>query len=254
MQGSRFKRRTTFGRLKQDYLDIKKDILRGTAMKEIKKVSLVIFDMDGLMFDTERIAISAWQKAGRDFGIHITSSIVIETLGLDINGTEKIFKKYFGNNFPFNDIRRLRVTYSQKIIEDNGIPVKNGLYDLIKFLEQKDIMKAVATSTERTRAERCLELAGLKNNFDIIVCGDEVSKGKPNPDIFLEVAIRLDCKTDESIVLEDSENGIIAASNAKMYPFLVPDIKRPSENVSKLVFKEFNSLIEVRDFLNKVVL
>ena len=218
-------------------------------MREIIKVSLVIFDMDGLMFDTERIGISAWQKAGEDFGVDISPTIVIESLGLNINGTEKVFKKYFGNEFPFHDIRKLEVNYTIKIIEDKGIPVKNGLYDLINFLGQKGIMKAVATSTERTRAEKYLELAGIKDKFDTIICGDEINQGKPNPDIFLEAAKRLDCIADECLVLEDSENGIKAAHNANMYPILIPDIKRPSEDVRKLVYKEFNSLIDVRDFL-----
>ncbi|HHY00033.1 MAG TPA: HAD family phosphatase [Methanothermobacter sp.] len=218
----------------------------------MNKISLVIFDMDGLMFDTERLAIYTWIKAGESYGIHISDSLVVKSIGLDIQGAEKVFKKHLGENFPYHEIRSLRLKYAHDHVNENGIPVKKGLYELIEFLEQKTVLKAVATSTERQRTEHLLRSAGLIDKFDLIICGDEVSNGKPEPDIFLAAARKLNCKSNESVVLEDSANGIIAASRAYMVPFLVFDIKKPDKNIEKLAQKTFNSLLEVRDYFQKI--
>lgn len=222
-------------------------------MRKINKILLVIFDMDGLMFDTERIAISAWDKAGKDFGVNIDSDMVIETIGLDIDGTRQVFQKYLRQGFPFDEVRKLRVKYALNYIEEHGIPVKEGLHELIEFLDENSILKAVATSTERYRAVKYLEFANIKDKFDIIVCGNEVNKGKPEPDIFLKAANMLNCCVEECIVLEDSENGIKAAASAGMLPIFIPDIRRPSNEAKKLIFKEFDSLLGVKDFLKTVL-
>lgn len=102
-------------------------------------------------------------------------------------------------------------------------------------------------------AEKYLALANIENRFDYMVCGDEVMKGKPDPDIFLKVAQKAGCNPDQCIVLEDSENGIIAASRARMKPVFIPDNKGLSKNVRKLLFKEFNSLLEVKDYIKSVL-
>jgi len=218
----------------------------------VNKISLVIFDMDGLMFDTQRLAIYTWIKAGESYGIHISDSLVVKSIGLDIQGAEKVFKKHLGENFPYHEIRSLRLKYAHDYVNENGIPVKKGLYELIELLEQKTVLKAVATSTERQRTEHLLRSAGLIDKFDLVICGDEVSNGKPEPDIFLAAARKLNCKSNESVVLEDSANGIIAASRAHMVPFLVFDIKKPDKNIEKLAQKTFNSLLEVRDYFQKI--
>lgn len=215
----------------------------------VSKISLVIFDMDGLMFDTERLAISAWEKAGKNVGIDISEHIIIETIGLDVHGAEKVFKRHLGDIFPFSEARKLRIEYAKEFIEQNGVPVKKGLYELLEFLDQNPVLKAVATSTERERTEKLLSSAQIKDKFDIIICGDDISKGKPEPDIFLAVARKLGCNPQECLVLEDSENGIIAASKANMMPVLIPDIKNPSKEIEKLAVKKFNSLLDVKEFI-----
>lgn len=215
------------------------------------KVSLVIFDMDGLMFDTERLSLWAWEKAGKDFGYEITPNITIGATGLDARDIVLYFKKHFGVSFPFFDIQKLESKYFNEYIMKNGVPVKEGLYDLLDFLKANSILKAVATSTYRKLAEECLSLANVKDEFDLIVCGDDVEKGKPEPDIFLKAAKVLNCSPNECIVLEDSENGLKAASRAGMHPICVPDLKIPSKEVQKLIFKQLDSLIQVKSFLEK---
>lgn len=217
-------------------------------MDFINRISLVIFDMDGLMFDTESLAVQTWIKAGNTYGIDISESIVIESVGRDIFGAEKVFKKHLGYDFPYYEIRSLRLKYAHDHIDENGIPVKKGLYELLEFLEDKPVLKAVATSTERERTEHLLLSASVKDKFDVIVCGDDVSNGKPEPDIFLAAARKLKCKREECVVLEDSANGIIAASRANMIPLLIFDLKKPENEIEKLAIKTFNSLLEVKEF------
>lgn len=217
--------------------------------QELGNISAVIFDMDGLMFDTERLVIEGWKKVGTDFNIDISENVVIETMGLDVYGTEKVFKKHMGDCFPFYEVREKRIEYVMDWIDKNGVPVKAGLYELLDLLDEMKILKAVATSTEREKAYRLLTSAGVEERFDLIVCGDEIKNGKPNPDIFLKAAEHFGISPERCIVLEDSENGIRAAYKAGMYPIMIPDIKQPSDEVSNLAFKKFNSLIGFREYL-----
>ena len=138
-------------------------------------------------------------------------------------------------------------------MEENGIPVKKGLYELLGFLEENGISKAVATSSERIKAEKYLRLGNVIERFDCIVCGDEVIKGKPDPEIFQKVAQKAGFDMKDCIVLEDSENGILAASRAGMKPVFIKDIKDLSEDTRKLIFKEFQSLLEFRDYLESIL-
>ncbi len=215
-------------------------------MKNLKKISLVIFDMDGLMFDTERIAADAWKSAGISSGIEIPDHLIQSIVGVNAKKSEEIFMDYFGKSFPYSEIRKIRLEYSTKLIEKEGIPVKKGLHELLDFLSVRKISRAVATSTERQRTAFYLSKGEISDKFDIIICGDEVKNSKPDPDIFLEAARRMGVTPDECIVLEDSENGLMAAYRAGMYPVLIPDIKRPCSEIMKIVYKEFKSLDEVK--------
>jgi len=218
-------------------------------MSPMNNISLIIFDMDGLMFDTENLAIPTWKRAGERYGYNIKTDHVIETIGIYFKDSRIVFEKYFGKDFPFDEVRELREKYAFEYMKKNGIPIKEGLYSLIDYLEDKKISKAIATSSEREKVEKYLSYANIENRFDFIACGDEVMKRKPYPDIFLKVAQMARCDPDQCIVLEDSENGIIAASRAEMRPVFIPDIKKLSENTEKLIFKEFDSLLEVKEFL-----
>jgi HAD superfamily hydrolase (TIGR01509 family) len=190
---------------------------------------------------------------GKEFGYEIKPDLVIETIGIDIEGTKKIFSDHFGEDFPFYKLRELREEYALKHVKKNGVPVKAGLYELLDFLEDKNISKALATSSERTKAEKYLNLGNVLDRFNFTLCGDEVTKGKPNPEIFQKVAQKANFDKKNCIVLEDSENGILAASRAGMRPVFVKDVIELSGGTKKLVFKEFKSLIEVRDYLELIL-
>lgn len=217
------------------------------------KISAVIFDMDGVIFDTERLGSILWKKASEEFGYPITDEVYKETIGVNIRETERIFKKYLGENYPFDEIYKRKIQLTEEYIEKNGLPIKTGLFEILEFLESKKIPKAIATSTERERALYLLKKAEIDKRFEVIVCGDEVEKSKPEPDIFLLASQKLMVNPQECIVLEDSDNGISAAYKAGMIPILVLDYNTPSPETLKRAYKVFNSLLEVREFLKEIV-
>jgi HAD superfamily hydrolase (TIGR01509 family) len=193
-----------------------------------KTVTAVVFDMDGLMFDTERLACKMWKKAAAEKGYTIPDSIFFEIIGSNVIETERIFKKRYGRDFPYHAIRTTRLYYTDLCLEKDGIPVKDGLVPLLSLLKKKGIKRAVATSTEKARAANVISRAGFLQEFDCIIGGDDVVKSKPEPDIFLEAAKQLWVDPAGCIVLEDSEKGVHAALSAGMFPVMVPDLKPPS--------------------------
>ncbi len=138
-----------------------------------------------------------------------------------------------------------------KIFENKGVPLKKGLFDLLKYLKEHDYKTIVATSSQRYRVDYIFKLAGLNLYFDDSICGDEVIRGKPDPEIFLKACQKLDVKPSETIVLEDSEAGINAAFNAAIKVICIPDLKYPEPEFAKMTYKIMNNLLEVRDFLNQ---
>ncbi|HOO89803.1 MAG TPA: HAD family phosphatase [Syntrophales bacterium] len=216
-------------------------------------ISAVIFDMDGLMFDTERIAIEAWQRAGRTYHCEIPEALIIQSIGRDVHDTRMLYEQALGSTFDFDCARALRIRYTDDIIEQRGIPLKKGLLELLDLLENHVVLTAVATSTERSRAEVLLEKARLSVRFDAVVYGDEVPHGKPAPDIFLLAADRLRVKPQQCIVLEDSNSGILSAAKAKMRPFMIPDIEPPAQGIDTVADRIFPDLHAVTAYLEGIL-
>lgn len=214
-------------------------------------IELVIFDMDGLMFDTERISYRSWKESAAKFGYDVTMELFKMTLGTNLETTKSIYIKHFGNDCPIDIIAKKRFAISEELIEAEGVPVKYGLSDLIGYLNSSNLKKAVATSTSKERANKLISMAGISSHFDYIICGDEIEKSKPEPEIFLKVAKRLGCLPEKCLVLEDSQVGILAAFRAGMKPVMVPDIVEPSEEIRKIIFKEVTNLFDVIDVIKE---
>ena len=209
----------------------------------------VIFDMDGLMFDTERLAMEGWMQAGKSFGLDIPYRVVIETAGRNTADTRSILERGLGRKIPFDELRELRFSYVWDTVDRCGVPVKAGLTRLLDLLDLRRVPRAVATSTERTKTEKLLRMSGLSARFPVLVCGDEVSRGKPAPDIVFAAAKRLGAEPAGCAVLEDSESGIRAAHRAGMIALLVPDLREPGNEVRALASGCFPSLVEAAVFL-----
>ncbi|MBV7332768.1 HAD family phosphatase [Chloroflexi bacterium TSY] len=210
-----------------------------------RTISAILFDMDGLMLDTERMAQIAWQEAGAEWGYTFTPEIYLQAVGRTAQATGEIFRNIFGQDFPFDELYERKQQRFYAMLESSHIPTKPGLFELLNQIDELGLRKAVATSTGKQLALKKLTLTGLIDRFSIIVGGDEVPYGKPAPDIFLAAARRLDVSPDQCMVLEDSEAGIRAAHAAGMAPIMVPDLKPPSAEVASLAYRVLPSLDKV---------
>jgi HAD superfamily hydrolase (TIGR01509 family) len=213
------------------------------------ELSAIIFDMDGLMFDTERIAQLAWYRAAADYGYELTEPIYLGVIGLNSRDVETYFRQSISNIFPFTEIYRRKQQYVDELLTQEGLPLKPGLLELLEFILELSIPNAVASSTTKELVTRNLSRAGLQ--FDVVVGGDEVKNGKPAPDIFLTAARQLHASPERCLVLEDSDTGIKAAHAAGMIPVMIPDIKPPTEQVRHLAYRILPSLHEVRWLLTQ---
>ena len=189
----------------------------------------VIFDMDGLMLDTERLAPRAWVNAAAALGVEFDMALNKPMIGRNFRDCQAIINDHYGPGYPTAALMQAWHVAYDAIVAREGIVVKAGLWALLDWLDREGIAKAVATSTRRDRAQAKLARTALLPRFGTLVGGDEVALGKPAPDIFLEAAVHLRQPAAECFVLEDSEPGVRAALAAGMTPIMVPDLHRPSE-------------------------
>ncbi len=216
-------------------------------------ISAIIFDMDGLMLDTERLAQRAWRLAGKEWHYNFEDEVYLAAVGRSVADTEAIFKQKFGPDFPFQAIYERKQQYLYQIIETEGIPTKEGLFDLLKLVDSLNLTKAVATSTARPLVLKKLSQTGLLDHFETIICGNEVAHSKPAPDIFLAAAQALHVTPQHCLVLEDSEAGIKAAQAAKMMAMMIPDMKQPAPEIAALAYCILPSLEQVGPILRQLV-
>ncbi len=212
-------------------------------------IRAVIFDMDGLMLDTEPLYREAWKRACAECGYVLSDATYADLIGRNLADTEKILRKRFGSAFRWDVLRDACRKHEEAIFTPGAIAPKPGLAGLLAFLESRGIPKAVATSTDRKTASTLLESAGLIDRFAALAGGDEVANGKPSPDLFLLAAHRLGVRPADCLVLEDAEPGVIAAHRAGMRIFVVPDILSPSPATERLAHGIFHSLSGVTEHL-----
>jgi HAD superfamily hydrolase (TIGR01509 family) len=219
----------------------------------ITGIDAVIFDMDGLMLDTESIYKYAWQKAAAECGYHLDDDFYFTLVGQPNPACEAALLNLFGKRFPMADFR-LRWSQLWKVqVETVGIATKPGLTELLSFLQKCQIPIAVATSSDRDYTALSLRVSRLEAYFHTIITGDQVVQGKPEPDIYLEAARRLDIEPARCIALEDSNAGVLAASAAGMITIMVPDLKPPSPQAQRAAFCVVSSLIDAGERIASVL-
>ncbi len=206
----------------------------------------IIFDMDGLMFDTERVYIDAWDYAGEMIGAGKAGYMVYKTLGLNNAATYNILEQEFGDRYNQEQLRKHTNDYLEKYYDENTVPVKNGLYILLDYLRDINSKMIVASSSSRWEVEKHLKSANVSDYFIDIICGDMVEKSKPAPEIYLKACEILGAAPEECFALEDSKNGLLAAFRAGCKPIMVPDLWQPDEEILQLIVAKYDSLEQVK--------
>lgn len=216
-----------------------------------KTVNAAIFDMDGTMFDTERLRMKMLKQASEIlYGKGMDDELLMDSLGLSAQSSEALAKKQYGDNYPYKEIRKKADEFEMEYVRKNGVPVKKGLIDVLERLKKNGVLLAVATSSKRSITEEYLMRSYIMDYFDIIVCGDEVRNGKPNPEIFLKAAGQLNCEPSNCLIFEDSQNGLLAAADSGAMPIFVKDMKEPKQEIKARAFKSYDSML---DFLNDLI-
>ena len=212
-------------------------------------IDSVIFDMDGLMFDTERLATVLWNQVGDELRIDMTEEFLDSFRGQNPTAIRNAFLQRFGREFDFDDCMGRKDELQHRYIEEKGVPLKEGLPELLEYLKGQDIRMAVATSTQQSLAEKMLKIAGVYEYFDAVAYGNKVKRSKPFPDIFQKAAEDLGVPMRECLVLEDSISGVQAGKAAGGYIIHMPDVVVVPEEVKDGITAELRSLRDVIDWI-----
>ncbi len=211
--------------------------------------SAVIFDVDGLLLDTERLMSNIWKQVSKEYGFELTDELYSAMIGRTNRDSEKMLLDVFGPNFPVKEAYVKRTEYFNDYVSKNGIPQKPGIDMLLNYLTENHVPTCVATSASKRVAEIKLHRGGLDGRFEKMICGDDVKEGKPSPEIFLKASELLQIKPEKCVVIEDSVAGIFAAKQANMLPIMVPDIVYPEPEVRNMTLAVLHSLKSVKKFL-----
>lgn len=213
------------------------------------RVKGILFDMDGVLFDTERLTTEAWVKAAAEWKLDLPVSFINSYKGQNLRVRTQLYLERFGMDFPYEKFREKKTEYMEADIAKNGLPVKPGVYELLKYAKEHQIQLAVATSTSRKTAERYLKQTGIYEYFQAVVYGDTVEASKPEPDIYLEAARRVGVDSKDCLVIEDSPAGILAGYYAGAKVIHIPDQVQVTDDVLNRTYKVCENLTEVIDLL-----
>ena len=218
-----------------------------------KGIKAVVFDMDGVIFDTQIFYNESYREAGRHFGVdkNEIAEIIVGTMGVNRPESILAIKKMQGQDFPAEEMISLMLEIFNRRVEKEGLPKKPGVCELLKWLKENGFRTGLASSTERDRILRYLKSAGLESYFDFITGGDKVENGKPAPDIYLQACENMGVDPVETYGVEDSYNGIRSVYNAGMKAIMVPDSLQPTEEIRPLIFRKFDSLNGFLEYLKE---
>ena len=217
------------------------------------KVTGVIFDMDGVLFDTEQILKDGWMDTGKKMGFSLGEDELRQMRGGSAALGTALFEKWYGGKINYMEARAMRSQYLENYLAHHSLPEKKGLKEILQYLQQHKIPVAIATSTERERAASYWKMANITSLITASVCGDEVKNSKPDPEIFLTAAQKLHVPIEHCMVVEDSMNGLKAARSAGAYSCMIPDLTPYSEEFKPFcdnVLENLTALIPLLESLN----
>ncbi|MBQ5851240.1 MAG: HAD family phosphatase [Lachnospiraceae bacterium] len=212
-------------------------------------IKAVVFDMDGVLIDTEKHYYEAWQEAARSFGYDFRSEHALMLRSCDANVAAKMMKGIFGEDFDYFAVREVRRGLVAERLKKYGLEKKPGLDEILDYLRQNGIKTAVATATPIELTLEHLTKIGVKDKFDKIVSAKQVANGKPAPDVYLYVCEQIGENPADCIAVEDSPNGIKSAYAAGCKPVMVPDLTQPDNEIMPLLYGVADTLADLKRFI-----
>ena len=207
-----------------------------------------VFDMDGVLFDTETLCQDSWMAIAEERGLPGMAEIFPQCIGLNANDSKQVVLRAYGQDFAYEEFRQQASVWFWDYIEKNGLPVMPGVREILEWLKEHNWKVGLASSTRRSSVENHLEQAGLRDYFQTVVTGDMVEHSKPQPDIYLMACRELGVAPEEAFAIEDSPNGIRSAHAARMTPLMVPDMIAPDDEMKRLSSRIFDSLLDVMEY------
>jgi len=214
----------------------------------MKVPKLVIFDMDGLLFDSETICFQIMKEVTYQHGYIFTEEIYRKAIGSNDQVEKDIIMSFMPNSFPYEAIKEEVEAKLKEYTTNKTLPVKKGAYQLLNYLKEANITCCVCSSSYDNTIQRYLEKAALTNYFEFVFGGNHVNRSKPDPEIFLKALAYHNSKAEEALVLEDSENGILAAYRANIPVICVPDMIMPSrehQEYTRCIVSSLDKIIEL---------
>ena len=216
--------------------------------KFFDEIELFLFDMDGLLFDTETIYVEYGREVAKEMGYTITNEIIEKTTGLTDERARIIYKEELGQEFPYDEMMGIVKAHIFEKALKGEVPLKSGAEEILKFLKSNNKQMVLATSSDLRMANALTERKDVKKYFSHFITAEDVTHGKPDPEVFLKGAEKAGVSPEKTVVFEDSFNGVRAAHAAGTFPIMVPDKLTPTEEIMKLVYKKFDNLLEVLDY------
>lgn len=209
----------------------------------------VVFDMDGVIFDSERAVMNCWLELAQKYNIKDIEKPYFACVGTTMTRTREIMLETYGEDFPYDEYARESSLMYHEKYDGGKLPMKPGVMELLSYLKEKGKKIALASSTRRETVTNQLRWAGIIDYFDVIICGDMVERSKPAPDIFLKACQELGVSPENTYAIEDSYNGIRAAHAGQLRPIMVPDLLEADDEMRGMAECVCDNLNDVIDYL-----
>lgn len=214
-------------------------------MEEKKTYEAVVFDMDGVIFDSERAVMDCWIELANKYHIENIEKPYFACIGTTMKKTREIMLETYGADFPYDTYAKEASFLYHEKYDGGRLPMKPGVVELLSYLKKENKKIALASSTRKQTVINQLRDADLLDFFDAVICGDMVERSKPAPDIFLKACEKLRVKPEKTYGIEDSYNGIRAARAGKLRPIMVPDLLPGNEEMEEISEAILANLFEV---------
>ena len=219
---------------------------------EQPKIRGVLFDMDGVVLDTEKLYTRFWREAANALGYPMTEEQALGMRSLNSAAGQARLESYFGSGVSRAAVRDKRIELMNAYVDIHGVDPKPGIFELMDTLKNSKIPTAITTSSPLPRVRRYLNPLGLSERFDYLCSGHDVPQGKPEPDIYLYGAQSIGVPPAACLAIEDSYAGILSAHRAGCMVVMVPDLDEPTPEMKELLFARCDTLLDVKDLIVRI--